>query len=113
MTAHVPGRVTADELPGRVAACARAAAHSVRRLDVAMALNELVAAGAVLPLVVIYDRPLDAPAHVVVRLWDGERPTSCAWTFPTIEEARASIPDWLVRLEPHRDDDPKILEVWL
>ncbi len=66
---------------------------------------------------VIYDRPLDYPNHVVVRIWnlDGGqlKPTIFFMTFKTLAKARKFIPPGLVRTERLPEDDPVILESWL
>ena len=71
------------------------------------------------PLVMftVYDHPRDYPDSYVVRRWligAGEvtadpEPTCVT---PSLELARASIPDGLYLLHRHRDDDPSIVETW-
>lgn len=67
---------------------------------------------------VVYDRPIDAPNHFVVRAhytrMDGSIEASPAWAlFDSLEEAREHCASLgLVRLERHRHDDPKIVETW-
>lgn len=73
-----------------------------------------------LPMLTVYDHPLDFPAHIVVRRWligsGGSEPrdTGEYWLFDSLEAARHK----LVRLglyclprEP--GDDPAIVETWL
>lgn len=81
-------------------------------------MNDTVHASQVLPLWTVYDRPKDAPSEYVVRLWfcaSGQlNPIpGPARTFPSLEEARASIPLGRVRLERAESDDSVILETWL
>lgn len=67
-----------------------------------------------LPIFAVYDRPLDAPEHVIVRMWMDDMPTRHAWQFATLEAARsvlAGLP--LYRLTRTAEDDPKIVETWL
>ncbi len=88
-----------NHAPGRCPRCALVLMRSTRTNSI--------------PIFVIYDRPSDFPNHIVVRLWRTER-MSMAWTFATLEEARAALPlDDLVRLERFEEDDPTIVEVWL
>lgn len=71
-----------------------------------------------LTMFVVYDRPRDYPAHIVVRAWhvsagkvtpDGEPSL-----YPNIDAARAQLEARaLQRLERSPDDDPAIKEVWL
>lgn len=77
--------------------------------------------GEVLATWTIYDHPLDAPNHVVVRRWSvvaGSEPIpdEHAARFDTLEAAR----DWLHQWHPglyciprQTGDDPTILETWL
>jgi hypothetical protein len=66
---------------------------------------------------VIYTRPKDFPANVIVVRWEiipeGIRRTEDITVCANIEDARASLPPGLVRLERDRKDDPVITEVWI
>lgn len=72
----------------------------------------------ILSMWVVYDHPRDQPESWVVRRHVIERPGTHRPTddhslHQTLEEARAAIPMWCVRMERHPDDDPVIVEVWL
>lgn len=65
-----------------------------------------------LPIFVVYDRPSDFPDHWVVRLWLTDAPTTRAWTFESLEQAREALPHGLLRVHRMDGDDPKIAETW-
>jgi hypothetical protein len=73
------------------------------------------------PLVIwtIYDSPRDYPGKHVLRGWavpgeDGALSRSLDRTVHgSLAEARAALPDGLVRLDRHPSDDPCIVETWL
>jgi hypothetical protein len=67
---------------------------------------------------VIYNRPRDFPAHVVVR----RHLVGSGWAKPdetplavvrTVAEARAALPPGLTCLGRNSADDPCIIEVWV
>lgn len=69
-------------------------------------------------MVVIYDRPHDAPNGFLVRSWD----VTGAIVVPgkllgsdlgSLEAARACVPVGMVNIGRTAQDDPKIVEVWL
>lgn len=67
---------------------------------------------------VIYEHPLDYPEHFVVRRWEiGEGKILAAkeplGIAPTLESARAMLPEGLYRIARDKRDDPAIAEVWL
>jgi hypothetical protein len=62
---------------------------------------------------VIYDHPKDYPGHFVVRRWFGTIATSDFAIANTIEEARAEVPDGLVRLPHQPGEDAVIAETWI
>lgn len=71
-----------------------------------------------LTMFVIYERPLDAPEHFVVRRWivaGGKIYADCAGVrTETLEEARAIVPaHHPTRLPRSAEDDAKIVEVWV
>ena len=66
-----------------------------------------------IPLFTVYDHPTDFPDHYVVRVFDGDRPTSLYRVAETLEDVRAFLPDDVCRLERRPEDDPRILEVWV
>lgn len=66
---------------------------------------------------VIYERPRDYPTSYVVRRHDltshGMFATPHHSIHATLEEARAAVPEWTVRLERDDDDEPQIVELWI
>jgi hypothetical protein len=69
-------------------------------------------------LYTIYERPLDYPSGYVVRMWTVGpggtiEPSRFADYAPTLDQARACLPDGLYRLEREPGDDPAILETWI
>lgn len=61
----------------------------------------------------VYRDPIDFPGKFVVRKFLCNTPTDEHYTSKTIEGVREHIPAGLVKLMRQRDDDPKIVEVWL
>lgn len=65
----------------------------------------------------IYKNPRDYPDDFVVRVWIigpgtvQAGPMICA--VPTLEEARASLPEGLDQIPRFESDDPVIVEVWM
>lgn len=66
-----------------------------------------------IPMIVIYKKPLDYPDKYVARLWDTNKVTEFAVIKDTLEEVRAEIPEGMNRLAPSSGDDHVIEEVWL
>jgi hypothetical protein len=71
-----------------------------------------------LKMIVIYDRPHDAPDGYAVRAWDVRAGIVAPGAMlgsglATICEARALVPPGLVNIGRMDGDDPKIVEVWL
>lgn len=70
-------------------------------------------------MVVIYDRPHDAPAGFVVRQWHVRKDglivpgKLLGIDLPTIGDARASVPPGMVNMGRTDTDDAKIVEVWI
>lgn len=68
---------------------------------------------------VIYCRPSDFSDQFVVRRWeihdpDPPTPSKEQWCVAnTLGEARASIPPDFIRIQPFRDEDPVLEEVWI
>ncbi len=68
------------------------------------------------PLVmyVIYDHPRDYPHAFVVRMWEDDAPRELPFAIqPTLDDARATLPPGLHRIDRHPFDDAVIVEVWL
>lgn len=71
-----------------------------------------------LEMYVVYQRPRDYPEKFVVRRWavgDGPEPraTDFFTLHETLEEARESIPSWLIRFNRSDHDDPCIVESYI
>lgn len=70
-----------------------------------------------LPVWTVYEHPLDYPQwYVVRRSWviDGKivmEPKPCGMGA-TLEDVRATIPEWLTRMPRQPGDDPVIVETW-
>jgi hypothetical protein len=69
---------------------------------------------------VVYKRPRDYPDKFVVRRWwvgktPGHPDPDSDWFYlgETLEEVRAHVPEWCVRLERDPNDEPQIVEVWI
>lgn len=71
----------------------------------------IIANGA--PFFVVYEKPKDAPEHVIVRLWLLDIPSLHAWRFDKLDDARKAIPVGLHRLNRDGRDEKQIAEVWL
>lgn len=65
---------------------------------------------------VIYKNPKDYPNKFVVRFWIVEpesiKPGLLICSVDTIEDARLSMPNNVVRMPVFQNDDPVIEEVW-
>ena len=73
---------------------------------------------ATLEMLVVYRYPSDFPNKYVVRRWTCMATGGVPDRVPlivcdTLEEARAAVPQWMVRLERQAGDDPVVCEVWL
>lgn len=66
-----------------------------------------------LPMIAVYEHPLDFPEHYVARLFDINKSTPHCIVKDTLEEIRAAIPEHFHRLERAQQDEPQIVEVWL
>lgn len=66
-----------------------------------------------LPMLIIYDKPADAPESVIVRLFEADAPTALAWRFGSVKAARDAIPDGLFVIPRSSADEPQIVETWL
>ena len=66
-----------------------------------------------IPLICVYDHPTDYPDKFIARLWDCNIPTRIMVTADTLEELREKIPNTMVRMDRHPQDDPCVVEVWI
>jgi hypothetical protein len=69
---------------------------------------------------VVYERPRDYPDKFVVRRWwigktPGEPEADKDWFYlgETLDDVRAHVPGWCVRLERDPNDEPHIVECWI
>ena len=73
--------------------------------------------GDVLSMWVVYERPKDYPTSYVVRRHaitsGGHYATPDHTIHATLEEARAAVPKWTVRLIRDPNDEPQIVECWV
>jgi hypothetical protein len=88
-------------------------------VDLAAAVSGAREAGA-LPLLTVYQGATDFPGVIVVRMHvtypDPAKsgPTSCAWTYGTLNRARRALSAvGLVQTARHPSDDPVIVETWI
>lgn len=66
------------------------------------------------PIIAVYDSPVDYPGQYVARLWDiRNKPTQFIIVKDNIEEIRMAIPNHMTRLGPNSMDDPDIIETWI
>lgn len=68
-----------------------------------------------LPMVVIYEHPIDFPHHYVGRIWEclpNALPTNIMVVDATLDGLREKIPPQMVCLARAPDDEPHILEAW-
>jgi hypothetical protein len=67
-----------------------------------------------LPLFVVYDHPTDYPDLFVIRIWENEIPKEIIFTSDDIDVVRGFLRmRGLVNLGRYKEDDLKILEVWV
>jgi len=66
-----------------------------------------------LPIIVVYEKPLDFPQHFVARLFDTDKPTNCYTLADTIEDIRKTIPPYYTKIMPNEHDDPNIKEIYV
>ena len=66
-----------------------------------------------MPMIVVYDHPIDCPAYFVARLFDFEKRTKYAIVANNLDELQENIPQHFAKLNRQNDDDPAILEVWI
>lgn len=66
-----------------------------------------------LPMIVIYDKPLDFPEYYVARLFSGDRATRYCVIHKSLEGILDAIPRSFVELGRTLDDDVKIITVFI
>lgn len=62
---------------------------------------------------VVYDSPSDFPGRFVARKWVHDKPTAETMEAGTLDDLRALLPTGMVSLQRSRQDDPKIVEIWI
>lgn len=71
------------------------------------------------PMIVIYDKPLDFPESFIGRIWDIDKgkamPTNTFIVRDSIEEIREDILNagFFYKFERAAGDDPSIVETWM
>lgn len=70
-----------------------------------------------LPMIVVYRHPIDFPDKFVARLHESmpprAGPTNIVVIGDTLDEIRAKIPQGMVCMQRHQNDDVNIVEVWI
>ena len=83
-------------------------------------INELDMSDMKLPMITLYDKPLDYPEHFVARVWEcappegmkGPLPTNAVILYPSREAAEKDL-SCFTRLERSMDDDERIIAAYL
>lgn len=70
-------------------------------------------AASLVPLIVIYERPMDYPDRFVARLWATSTPTNYVAFGESLEEVRKSVLPGMRNIGRNGKDDPCIVEVWV
>lgn len=66
-----------------------------------------------IPMIVVYDHPIDCPTKFVARLFDLDKLTKYAIVADSLEELQENIPPRFFRLARQENDDPTIVEIWV
>lgn len=66
-----------------------------------------------LPIIVLYEKPIDYPEHYVARLFNGDKPTKMVVLKENLQELRRTIPVQMVRINKSEIDDSKIVESYI
>jgi hypothetical protein len=66
-----------------------------------------------LPMIVIYDHPIDCSTKFVARVFDVEKITKYAIVADSLVEIRENIPPHFVKFERQENDDADIVEIWV
>lgn len=66
------------------------------------------------PIIAVYEKPLDYPDKYVARLWGiKNKPTSIVVVKDSLEEIRNAIPKGMHRLGATSMDDPVLIETYI
>jgi hypothetical protein len=76
-------------------------------------LTDIYLRNLLLPMIVVYENPVDFPGKYVARMWDCNDVTELAMVKDTLTEIHNGIPHGFICTEPSPHDDPVIIEVWL
>lgn len=66
-----------------------------------------------IPMIVVYDHPIDCPTKFTARVFDVDKLTCYAVVADSLDEIRKNISSCFVRLDRQETDDPVIVEVWI
>ena len=67
-----------------------------------------------MPMFTVYKGALDfEPDDFIVRLFDLTKPTFYITVSKSLDDARATIPEGMIRMNRTENDEPHIVEVWL
>ena len=66
-----------------------------------------------MPIIAIYEHPMDYPDKYVARVFNIDRPTFIAVTADTLEEIRGCVPEEMHWFPRSGTDNPAIVEYWL
>lgn len=76
-------------------------------------IHKLVRENKVMPMVVIYFNPTDAPNQYVARIFENEKPSVVAIIRDTYEEILKEIPEFMVKMPRSLGDQKQIVETWI
>lgn len=66
-----------------------------------------------MPIITVYDKPLDYPTKFVARLYDLQKATEFAVIADSLEEIRKTIPGWMVKMDRDMSDVKSIVEIYI
>ena len=73
---------------------------------------DLERASVTFPIICVYDSPDDYPGKTVARLWNMGTVTRIVAIADDVDSIRAKIPDGMVFIPRHPNDNPVIIETW-
>jgi hypothetical protein len=66
-----------------------------------------------LPIIIVYDRPVDYPQFCVARIFDVDKPTDMIMLKDNLEQLRKFKPNNMGIYNRSKDDDKRIVETWI
>ena len=89
--------------------------HPIAVNKVVNTMKEVDFEGMKLPMVAVYEKPLDFPDKYIARVFDCEKPTNVIIIRDSLEECREDITaaGFLVCLERSPSDVISIVEIWM